>query len=44
MKNLLVVMMNVLFVLVVAADVVAVNFGCDATPTVQSNCYIQHQV
>ena len=44
MKKLFVVLMNLLFVLVVAADVVAVNIGCEATPTVQSNCYIQHQV
>lgn len=43
MKNLLVVLMNVLFLLVVAADVVAVKYDCDVTPVVQKSAYAEKQ-
>ncbi len=35
--------MNVLFLLVVAADVVAVKYDCDTTPVVQKSCYQERQ-
>lgn len=35
--------MNVLFLLVVAADVVAVKYDCDTTPVVQKSCYQEKQ-
>ncbi len=43
MKNLFVVLMNVLFLLVVAADVVSVKYECNAAPTVQKSCYQERQ-
>lgn len=43
MKNLFVVLMNVLFLLVVAADVVAVKYDCSVEPTVQKSSYQQRQ-
>lgn len=35
--------MNVLFLLVVAADVVAVKYECNAEPVVQKSCYQERQ-
>lgn len=35
--------MNILFLLVVAADVVAVKYDCDTTPVVQKSCYQEKQ-
>lgn len=43
MKNLFIVFMNVLFLLVVAADVVAVKYDCDTAPVVQKSCYQERQ-
>ncbi len=43
MKNLFVVLMNVLFLLVVAADVVAVKYECNTEPVVQKSCYQERQ-
>lgn len=36
MKNLFIVLMNVLFLAVVAADVVAVKYECNTAPVVQN--------
>ncbi len=43
MKNVFVVLMNVLFLAVVAADVVAVKFECASSPVVQKSCYQERQ-
>ena len=43
MKNALIIFMNVLFILVVAADVVAVKFECNTAPQVQTSCYQELQ-
>lgn len=43
MKNLFIILMNVLFLLVVAADVVAVKYDCDTAPVVQKSCYQERQ-
>ena len=43
MKNVFVVLMNILFLLVVAADVVAVKYDCDATPVVKTSAYAERQ-
>lgn len=40
MKNLVVIFLNVLFLVVVAADVVAMNYGLNTQPSLQTNCYI----
>ena len=43
MKNLFIVLMNVLFLAVVAADVVAVKYECNTAPVVQKSCYQERQ-
>jgi len=44
MKNAFIVFMNILFIAVVAADITAAKYGCDATPVVvQNSCYQERQ-
>ena len=43
MKNLFIIFMNLLFVLAVAADVIAVKYNCATEPAVQKSCYQAQQ-